>query len=65
MNYEKNPNELMTGLGMMRGSAAVGNIKEALKFGEKMLAEIKDDDNTKAYVEKLISDLKAGKDINN
>jgi hypothetical protein len=65
MNYEKNPHELMTGLGMMRGSAAVGNIKEALKFGEKMLAEIKDDDNTKAYVEKLISDLKAGKDINN
>ena len=59
-NYEKYPNDIYTRLGMIYGHWSLGNTKEALSFGNKTL-ELSDDANTKSYVEKLISDIKAGK----
>lgn len=64
MNYDKYPNDIYTRLGMIRGYAAVGNIKEALKFADKAM-ELAEDGNTKSYIEKMVADLKAGKDIAN
>jgi tetratricopeptide (TPR) repeat protein len=62
MNYDKYPDDIYTRLGMIRGYAALGNTKEALKYADKAMA-ISTDTNTKAYVEKMIADVKAGKDI--
>jgi hypothetical protein len=62
MNYDKNPNDIYTRLGMLRGYAGMGNTKEALKFGDKAM-EISQDDNTKTYIEKLMQEVKTGKDI--
>ncbi|HEY0652282.1 MAG TPA: DUF2911 domain-containing protein [Chryseosolibacter sp.] len=64
MAYAKNPNDIYTLIGMIRGNAAIGNTKEAVKFGDKALA-ISKDSNTKAYIEKMVADVKAGKDITN
>jgi tetratricopeptide (TPR) repeat protein len=64
MNYEKNPNDIYGRLGMIYGYAAIGNQKDAIKAAEKTM-ELADDSNTKSYIEKLIQDLKAGKDITN
>jgi hypothetical protein len=64
MNYEKYPDDIYTLLGMIKGNAAFGNIKEALKYGDKALV-ISKDSNTKSYVEKLMADIKAGKDVSN
>jgi len=63
LNYDKYPNDIYTRLGMTYGHAGLGNTKEALAFAAKA-NEIADDANTKAYVDKIIADLKAGKDIN-
>jgi hypothetical protein len=63
MNYEKFPDDIYTRLGMIRGYAATGNAKEALKYADKAMA-LATDSNTKSYVEKMIADVKAGKDIN-
>lgn len=62
MSYDRFGDDIYTLIGMIKGNAAVGNTKEALKFGDKALA-ISKDSNTKTYVEKLMTDLKAGKDI--
>jgi hypothetical protein len=64
MAYEKDPNDIYTLIGMIKGNAAVGNTKEAVKFGDKALA-ISKDSNTKSYIEKMVADVKAGKDITN
>jgi hypothetical protein len=64
MNYDKYPDDIYTRIGMVRGYAALGNTKEALKYADKAMA-LADDGNTKSYVNKLISDVKAGKDISN
>jgi Protein of unknown function (DUF2911) len=63
MNYEKHPNDIYTRIGMMLGYAGVGNTREALAYATKAI-EISVDANTKAYVEKLAADIKAGKDVN-
>ena len=62
MNYDKYPDDIYTRLGMVIGYAAVGNTKEALKYGEKAMALAKQP-NTRAYIEKLLADVKAGKAI--
>lgn len=62
MNYDKHPKELYPMLGMIYGYAATGNTKEAIAVGTKAIA-IEEDKNTKAYIEKLVTDLKAGKSI--
>ena len=62
MNYDKYPNDIYTRLGMIVGYAGIGNTKEALKFGEKAMV-LATDSNTKAYLEKLMEDVKAGKDL--
>jgi tetratricopeptide (TPR) repeat protein len=64
MSYEKYGDDIYTLIGMIKGNAAVGNTKEALKFADKALA-ISKDSNTKSYVEKMAADVKAGKDIAN
>lgn len=60
LNYDKNPNDIYARLGMIYGYWSLGNTKEALSFANKAI-EISEDANTKAYVEKLIADIKAGK----
>jgi hypothetical protein len=63
MNFEKYPDDIYTRLGMIRGYAALGNTKEALKYADKAMA-LATDTNTRAYIEKIIADVKSGKDIN-
>jgi hypothetical protein len=63
INYDKHPNDIYTTIGMVRGYAAIGNVKEALNYATKANA-LTTDANTKAAVDKLATDLKAGKDIN-
>jgi hypothetical protein len=62
MNFDKYPNDVYTNIGMIVGYASIGNTKEALKFGDKAMALVTDS-NSKAYIEKLIADVKAGKDL--
>jgi tetratricopeptide (TPR) repeat protein len=62
-NYTKYPNDIYTRLGMILGNVAIGNTKEALAFGAKANELAEGDANTKAYVDKWISDIKAGKNI--
>jgi hypothetical protein len=61
-NSTKYPKELYPMLGMIIGNAGVGNTKEAIAAGNKAL-EFSEDANTKAYIEKLLTDLKGGKSI--
>jgi tetratricopeptide (TPR) repeat protein len=63
MNYDKYPDDIYTQVGMIKAYAAVGNTKEALKFAEKAMT-LADDGNTRAMIEKMTTDLKAGKNIN-
>lgn len=50
-------------MGMVRASAASGDRKKAIAFAEKALAQAPDPGN-KVNVENIISQLKAGKEIN-
>src|SRR4051812_30313112 len=63
LNYDKYPNDIYTTIGMVRGYAAIGNTKEALSYAGKIHGLTTDND-TRAVADKLIADLKAGKDIN-
>jgi DUF2911 family protein len=63
MNYDKHPNDFTATLGLARGYAALGNYKKALEFAQK--AQPIADAANKANMEKIISTLKEGKDINN
>lgn len=62
MNYDKHPKDLYPMLGMVYGHAAMGNTREAIAVGTKAM-EIEKDANTRAYFDKLVTDLKAGKNI--
>ena len=64
MNYVKNPGDVYTNLGMVRGYAGLGNKTEALKFAEKAMLLVVDQ-NSKSYIEKLKQLVKEGKDITN
>ena len=63
MNYDKNPTEFTTAMGLIRGYSAVGDYKKALDMAEKALPKAPDANN-KANVEKFIGLLKSGKDVN-
>jgi hypothetical protein len=63
MNYEKNPDQFTTLSGMMRGYAAMGDFKKALEYAEKALPKAPNAPN-KTNLEKMIHQLKEGKDIN-
>ncbi len=61
--YGKYPEDGNAIIGMVRGYAGIGNTKEAIKFAEKALV-VFTDATSKAFINNLISELKAGKDIN-
>jgi Tfp pilus assembly protein PilF len=63
VNYDKNPNDFTTHVGMARGYSAVGDYKKALGFAQKALPKAPDNGN-KTNVEKMIKDLQENKDIN-
>jgi hypothetical protein len=63
INFDKNPNEFTTQVGMARGYSAVGDYKKALAFAQKALPKAPDNGN-KINVEKMIQTLAEGKDIN-
>jgi tetratricopeptide (TPR) repeat protein len=62
-NFEKNPNQFTTLVGMTRGYSGVGDYKKALEYAEKALPLAPNALN-KTNVEKMIGQLKEGKDIN-
>ncbi len=62
-NYNKNPNQFTTLVGMARGLSANGEYVKALEFANKALPSAPNDSNKQA-VQAMIEKLKAGKDIN-
>ena len=62
-NYDKNPGQFTTLIGMARGSSAIGEYTKALEFANKAFQLAPNDDNKQA-VQVMIDKLKAGKDIN-
>ena len=63
MNLEKYPNQFTTLMGMTRGYAAMGDLKNALKYAQLALPLAPNQQN-KVYTEDIIKKLKDGKDIN-
>lgn len=62
-NYQKNPNQFTTLMGLTRGYAANGDYKNALKYASQA-APLAPDDQNKKSVESAIEKLKKGQDIN-
>jgi tetratricopeptide (TPR) repeat protein len=62
-NYNKNPNQFTTLIGMARGLSANGEYAKALEFAGKALPLAPNDANKQAVLA-MIEKLKAGKDIN-
>ena len=62
MNYQKNPNQFTTLVGMARGYSALGDYKNALKYA-KLALPLTDAQN-KTSIEGSIKKLEAGQDIN-
>ena len=62
-NYDKNPNQFTTNMGMVRGYSGVGDYKKALEFAQKALPQAPDKPN-KDNVEGMIKKLQEGKDVN-
>jgi tetratricopeptide (TPR) repeat protein len=63
MNYDKNPGQFTTLMGMTRGLSANGDFKQALEFADKALPLAPNEPNKQA-VQGMIDKLKAGKDVN-
>jgi hypothetical protein len=61
-NYDKNPDDVYAHLGMVSGNFYLGNKNKALKFCESA-KEKTEDQNFLTYIDALIQDIKAGKDI--
>ena len=61
-NYDKNPKESYTNLGMVMGYYFLDNKKEAIKYAEKG-KELTNDPNWKSYFVSLVNDMNAGKEI--
>ncbi|HEV7781880.1 MAG TPA: DUF2911 domain-containing protein [Chitinophagaceae bacterium] len=61
-NYDKYPNEFTTLMGMMRGYSAMGDYKNALKYGNLALPLAPA--QQKAGVQTMLDKLKEGKDVN-
>jgi tetratricopeptide (TPR) repeat protein len=62
-NFQKNPNQFTTLMGLVRGYSANGDYKNALKYANQALA-LAPDTNNKNNVTTMIGKLKAGKDAN-
>jgi tetratricopeptide (TPR) repeat protein len=62
-NYDRHPNQFTTNVGMMRGYSGLGNYKKALEYAEKAQPQAPDKPN-KDNVERMIGQLKEGKDVN-
>ncbi|MBS1542189.1 MAG: DUF2911 domain-containing protein [Bacteroidetes bacterium] len=63
MNYDKNPNEVFTLVGLARGYSSLGEYKKALPLLKTALGKSPDDIN-KTNIEAMIKKLEEGKDIN-
>jgi hypothetical protein len=63
MNFDKNPNQFTTLMGLARGYSANGDYKTALKHAQQALT-VAPDTNNRNNVASLIEKLKEGKDIN-
>ncbi|MBS1920424.1 MAG: DUF2911 domain-containing protein [Bacteroidetes bacterium] len=63
MNYDKNPNQFTTLVGLARGYSANGDFKNALKYAQLALPLAPNQVN-KTSMESAIQKLKEGKDIN-
>ncbi|MFI5133707.1 MAG: DUF2911 domain-containing protein [Chitinophagales bacterium] len=63
MNYDKNPNQFTTLMGLMRGYSATGDYTSALKYAQQALPMAPNQQN-KSAVETAIQKLKDGKDVN-
>ncbi|HUR65149.1 MAG TPA: DUF2911 domain-containing protein [Chitinophagaceae bacterium] len=63
MNYDKNPNQFTTTMGLVRGYSGLGDYKDALKYANLALP-LAPDTNNKNNVLAMIDKLKAGKDVN-
>jgi len=62
-NFEKNPNQFTTLMGVVRGYSGVGDYKKALEYAEKAVPLAPNAAN-KSNLEKMIGLLKEGKDVN-
>jgi tetratricopeptide (TPR) repeat protein len=62
MNFDKNPNQFTTLMGMMRGYSANGDYKTALNYAQQALPLVPE--NQKAGLLTMIDKLKDGKDVN-
>ena len=62
MNYDKNPNQVTTLIGLVRGYSANGDYKTALEYANKASAIV--DPPNKTNLETMIEKLKQGKDVN-
>jgi len=62
-NYDRNPNQFVALMGMVRGLSANGDYAHALDFAGKALP-LAPNDTTKQAVQAMIEQLKAGKDVN-
>ncbi len=62
-NYDKNPNQFTTNVGLSRGLSAIGKYKEALPYMQAALVQAPDATN-KASVENMVKLLQAGKNVN-
>ena len=63
INFEKNPNQFTTLIGLARGYSAVGEYKKALEFAQKAVP-LSPNALNKQSVEKMIQLLKEGKYVN-
>jgi tetratricopeptide (TPR) repeat protein len=63
LNYDKNPNQFTTNVGMTRGYSALGEYKKALPYAKAALVQAPDERN-KDNVEIMIKKLEEGKDVN-
>lgn len=63
MNYDKNPNQFTTLVGLTRGYAGLNDTKNALKYANMALPLAPDQQN-KTNIETIIQKLKDGKEIN-
>jgi len=63
MNYDKNPNQFTTLVGLTRGYSANGDYKTALKYANQALPLAPNEQN-KNNVQTMIGKLKDGKDVN-
>jgi tetratricopeptide (TPR) repeat protein len=63
MNYQKNPNQFTTIVGLTRGYSANGDYKNALKYA-KLALPLAPDAVNKTFLEGAVKKLEEGKDIN-